>query len=112
MEFKYRQGRISDITDLKNLGVSAWRQFETKLTADNWDKLYNSLSNENTYSDLLNVSDCIICTTENDKIVGMAFLVPKGNPTDIYDKDWCYIRFVSVDPEFGGQGIGRRLTTM
>jgi ribosomal protein S18 acetylase RimI-like enzyme len=112
MEFKYRQGRISDITDLKNLGVSAWRQFETKLTADNWDKLYNSLSNENTYSDLLNVSDCIICTTVNDKIVGMAFLVPKGNPTDIYDKDWCYIRFVSVDPEFGGQGIGRRLTTM
>jgi ribosomal protein S18 acetylase RimI-like enzyme len=44
------------------------------------------------------------------KIIGMAFLVPKGNPTDIYKKEWCYIRFVSVDPDFGGQGIGKELT--
>ena len=27
-------------------------------------------------------------------------------------KEWSYIRFVSVDPLFGGQGIGRKLTTM
>ena len=40
----------------------------------------------------------------------MAFLVPHGNPTEIYDENWCYIRFVSVDPEFGGKGIGRQLT--
>ncbi len=112
MNFKYSQGTTSDITGMKNLGISAWRQFETKLTVENWNKLYNNLSDEKTYSDLLNVADCIKCTTENDKIIGMAFLVPKGNPTDIYDKDWCYIRFVSVDPEFGGQGIGRKLTTL
>lgn len=42
----------------------------------------------------------------------MAFLIPKGNPSDIYDKDWCSIRFVTVDPDFGGQGIGRKLTTI
>ena len=112
MNFKYRQGTNSDITDLKNLAISAWRQFETRLTVDNWDKLYKSLSDEKTYSDLIIVSDCIVCTTDSDKIIGMAFLVPKGNPTDIYDKDWCYIRFVSVDPEYGGQGIGKKLTTM
>jgi len=27
-------------------------------------------------------------------------------------KDWSYIRFVTVDPSFGGQGIGRKLTTL
>jgi len=42
----------------------------------------------------------------------MAFLVPSGNPTDIYRKEWSYIRFVSVDPEFTGRGIGRKLTMM
>lgn len=40
----------------------------------------------------------------------MAFLVPHGNPTEIYDKDWCYIRFVTVDPDFAGQGVGKKLT--
>lgn len=40
----------------------------------------------------------------------MAFLVPSGNPTDIYQADWCYIRFVSVHPEFSGKCIGRQLT--
>jgi ribosomal protein S18 acetylase RimI-like enzyme len=42
----------------------------------------------------------------------MAFLVSKGNPTDIYEEEWSYVRFVTVDPDFGGQGIGRKLTTM
>ena len=42
----------------------------------------------------------------------MAFLVPNGNPTDIYEQEWSYIRFVSVEPKFDGQGIGRRLTNM
>ena len=80
------------------------------LTRENWNILNNSLNDDKTYIQLLDKSECIVCTTKNEKIIGMAFLVPKGNPTDIYNKEWSYIRLLTVDPEFGGQGIGRRLT--
>ena len=40
----------------------------------------------------------------------MAFLVPRGNPTEIFQGDWSYIRMVGVDPRFSGKGIGRQLT--
>lgn len=42
----------------------------------------------------------------------MAYLVPSGHPTDIYEAQWSYIRFVTVDPRYSGKGIGRRLTQM
>ena len=110
MNIAYRQGTIYDLDELKNLALKSWGQFQSKLTNDNWAKLYNSLADDKTYLELLDKSDCIVCTADNDKIIGMAFLVPNGHPTDIYDKTWSYIRFVSVDPSFGGQGIGRQLT--
>lgn len=112
MNLIYRQGTMDDFEGLRKLRIKSWKQFETQLTAENWLQLYNSLLDETTYSELLEKSDCIICTTDKEKIIGMAFLVPSGNPTGIYDKEWCYIRFVSVDPDFSGQGIGRKLTTI
>lgn len=112
MSITYRQGTKNDLPKLRELAVSSWLQFQAKLTTENWDKLNANLNNEGTYSELFDNSTCFISTTNDGEIVGMAFLVPKGNPTDIYDKDWCYIRFVTVDPKFGGQGIGRKLTTL
>jgi ribosomal protein S18 acetylase RimI-like enzyme len=110
MDIAYRQGTINDLTDLKKLALKSWAQFQPELTSGNWTKLHAGLADDNTYTELLDKSECIVCTWDKEKIIGMAFLMPKGNPTDIYDKAWSYIRFVSVDPEFGGQGIGRKLT--
>lgn len=112
MDLKYRPGTIDDLSELKKLAIKSWGQFQQKLTSDNWTKLYNTLTDHQTYNDLLNLSNCIVCTSDKDKIIGMAFLVPNGNPTDIYDKEWSYIRFLSVDPNFGGRGIGSKLTMM
>jgi ribosomal protein S18 acetylase RimI-like enzyme len=112
LNITYRQGTKNDLPKLKDLAVNSWEQFQSKLTTKNWKKLYNSLSNNETYTELLEKSTCFIGTTNNDEIIGMAFLVPKGNPTDIYDKDWCYIRFVTVATNFSGQGIGRKLTRL
>ena len=112
MNIAFRQGTKHDLTELKNLAIKSWGQFQPRLTNDNWIKLYNSLTDDKTYTELLDKSNCVVCTFDKDKIIGMAFLVPNGNPTDIYDKEWSYIRFVSVDPDFGGQGIGRKLTTI
>lgn len=112
MKIKFRNATNNDLTDLKNLAIKSWGQFKPNLTTENWEKLNSSLADEKTYMELLDKSESFVATDENDKIIGMAFLVPKGNPTDIYDGDWSYIRFVTVDPDFGGQGIGRKITNL
>ncbi|HEX6426290.1 MAG TPA: GNAT family N-acetyltransferase [Niastella sp.] len=110
MTLNYRAGKIDDLKNIKQLALKSWEQFQPVLTDENWETLSTILTNDNTYINLLNNSQSIICTTEKDTIIGMAFLVSSGNPTDLYDKDWSYIRFVTVDPDFGGQGIGKQLT--
>lgn len=106
----YRQGTSSDLAGLKNLALKSWGQFQNELTNENWQKLRSSLSDDKTFSDLLEKSFCFVCVNEVEELIGMSFLVPRRNPTEIYDESWCYIRFVTVDPDFGGQGIGRKLT--
>lgn len=112
MDIKFRNATNNDLTDLKNLAIKSWGQFRPNLTIENWEKLISSLIDENTYKELLDKSESFVATDDSDKIIGMAFLVPKGNPTDIYDRDWSYIRFVTVDPDFSGQGIGRKITNL
>jgi len=106
----YRQGNFGDLEQLRNLALKSWEQFKKELTTDNWQKLFDNLSSKETYLDLLNNSHCIVCETSDSEIIGMAFLVPNGHPTEIYDAKWACIRFVSVNPYFGGLGIGRQLT--
>ncbi len=106
----YRQGTINDLTKLKNLALKSWSQYKNELTHEYWQKLRASLSDDKTFSDLLGKSCCFVCVNDMEEIIGMSFVLPRGNPTEIYDESWCYIRFVTVDPDFGGQGICRKLT--
>jgi len=112
MNFTYRQGTKDDLQSLKRLAIKSWTPFQKQLTGENWNSLNQTISNDKTYEELINQSTCIVCVADNNNIIGMAFIVPNGNPTEIYLKEWSYIRFVSVDPEFEGKGIGRKLTTM
>ena len=106
----YRRGTISDLTGLKNLALKSWSQYQSGLTDENWQKLRSTLNDDKTFSELLERSYCFVCVNDIEEIVGMSFLVSNGNPTEIYDTSWCYIRFVTVNPDFSGQGIGRKLT--
>ena len=92
------------------MAIKSWSEFKSELTNENWQDLYKTLTNEKTYTDLIEKSYFVVCENLNEEIIGMSFLVPNGNPTEIYDKSWCYIRFVTVDPDFGGNGIGKKLT--
>ena len=106
----FRKGTINDLDQLKELGVRSWTQYKDHLTDENWSELYAILKSSDNYTELLQVSECLICEDDYNQCIGMAFLVPNGNPTEIYDENWCHLRFVSVDPDYRGQGIGRELT--
>ncbi|MCE7041823.1 GNAT family N-acetyltransferase [Dyadobacter sp. CY312] len=108
MAFTYRTATIADIPQLKQLGLDSYGTFQNVLTEDNWAKLHSNLRNETVYTDLLNKSTCYVCVYD-EQIVGMAFFIPNGNPTEIYDAGWSYVRMVGVHPDFGGRGIGREL---
>ena len=111
MELKYRIGTLDDKEKLQELGLISFGQFRDILTEGNWHKLHSYLSAESSYSELLSKSTCFVCEI-NDELIGMAYLVPKGNPTDIFQADWSYIRMVGVNKAYEGMGIGKKLTQM
>jgi len=106
----YRKGSINDLNELKKLAIETWSQYKHELTRENWETLKGILSNDKTWVEVLTNSYSVVCVNEVNEIVGMSFLVPQGNPTELFDKNWCYLRFVTVDRNFTGQGIGRHLT--
>lgn len=110
-ELSYRNATTADIVRLRLLGLNSYGQFKNQLSCDNWKKLETYLESENTYVDLLSKSIGFVCEME-DEIIGMAFLVSSGNPTDIFQKDWAYLRMIGVHTRFAGKGIGKNLTQM
>ena len=111
MELHYREGTTDDIKHLLALGIIAYGRFKQVLTEENRNKMYANLSAEKTYADLIEKSNCFVCAANNE-IVGMAYLMPSGNPTKIFEADWSYIRMVGVDPRFEGMGIAKKLTQL
>lgn len=107
-ELSFRHGTTNDLQQFKELGIITYGQYE-KLLGENWHKLGKMLSDTNTWTHLLKTSTPLVCEI-NNKIVGMAFLVSTGNPTDIYPEDATYIRMVGVHPDHTGKGIAKKLT--
>jgi ribosomal protein S18 acetylase RimI-like enzyme len=107
----YRHGSMDDLPQLKELGIISYAEFSKVFTHDNWEIMNNNLHNEERLADIINRSKVFVCEA-SDTIVGMAYLVPGGNPTNIYPADWSYIRMVGVHPGHRGLGIGKRLTGM
>lgn len=107
--FTYRQADLNDLPSLKSVAVEAWSPYAEKFDPEFRSEFLADLSNDTLYTGLLKKSSCIVCES-NSETVGIAFLIPGGNPTAIYESGWSYIRFVSVVPAYQGKGIGRELT--
>ena len=105
----YRMGTISDVDQLQDLGKIAYGQFQSALTPDNWEIFNGNLQDKQKFIDILNIANCFVCA-DNDKIIGVAYIIPSGNPTDLFKSDWTYIRMVGVNPKYRGQGIAKALT--
>lgn len=111
MEFKYRKGTTEDIDQLQALGILSYGQHQYAMTPENWTKYNSFISNPDNFTSLMSSSTCFLCEYENE-IIGMAFLVSNGHPTEMFEEKWSYIRMVGVNPSFGGKGIAKKLTQM
>ncbi|MEZ4838014.1 GNAT family N-acetyltransferase [Flavobacterium sp.] len=111
MDFKFRKGTIKDKVKLQELGILSYSQHKHAMTPENWNKYSSFMSNPETFTYLMKTSTCFLCEYENE-IIGMAFLVSNGHPTEMFDEQWSYIRMVGVNPNFGGNGIAKALTQM
>lgn len=97
----YKETSADDLKQLKELATIAYTQYSNVLTCENRESFNKSLNDEKALLAPILKSKIFTCTNENT-IVGMAFLIPHGNPTDIYHEDWCYIRMVVVHPALYG----------
>ena len=105
----YRIASLQDIHQLKSLALLAYGQFQELLGAENWQIMKSNLSNEEKTADLLAKATCFVCTNA-DTVIGMAYIMPSGNPTPIFQADWSYIRLVAIHPDHAGKGIAKALT--
>lgn len=110
-ELVYRQGNIADKEQLRDLGIIAYGQYHSLLSPEHSKKLHEVLMDRDKVVQLLDQATCFVCE-HNNQIVGMAYLVPSGNPWDIFLAEWSYIRMVGVHPNYAGKGIAKHLTGM
>ncbi|WP_400079081.1 GNAT family N-acetyltransferase [Winogradskyella sp. R77965] len=107
----YRKANLSDFNKLKSLGIESYSEFSSVLTPKNWKKMNSFLKSDANLLQLIEQSTVFVCEKESD-IIGMIYLVPSGNPTEIFHKNWSYIRFLGVNTNFRGHGIGKKLTDL
>lgn len=107
---KIRKGNIVDLEKVRALAVATWSKYQSDLTSEHWSAMQKSLTDEKLYRELLTNAASFICENENGEVIGMSFLVVSGNPTEIYNEEQCYIRFVTVADAYGGLKLGQQLT--
>ena len=107
--YSFRQATMEDVSQLLALGIQSYGKYEKVLDEDDWEDMKSFISNQQCYEELLLIATCFVALDEK-KIIGMAFLIPQGNPTEIFSAKHCYLRMVGVHPTYAGNGIGRQLT--
>jgi ribosomal protein S18 acetylase RimI-like enzyme len=108
-ELNYRKANEADFEQLKALGKEAYSEFVGVLSKENRAKMHAFLESDSSLKELMKQSTVFVCE-RNTSIVGMIYLVPSGNPTKLFQKEWSYIRFLGVSTSCRGKGIGKQLT--
>jgi ribosomal protein S18 acetylase RimI-like enzyme len=111
MPLQFRLVVPGDKASLIELGLIAYGAFREQVGPEQWQTLESGLSNEENWKKLISISTGFV-SVQDERVVGMAFIVPGGNPWDVFESDWSYIRLVGVHPAFQGRGIARALTRL
>jgi ribosomal protein S18 acetylase RimI-like enzyme len=107
----YRAAEEKDLENLTALALAAYGQLKSYMTDANWKKMQAVLTAADNFPVMIRNSFGFVCE-EKDNLLGMAFLVPSGNPTKIYSKETSYIRMVGVHPGAVGNGIAQLLARL
>jgi ribosomal protein S18 acetylase RimI-like enzyme len=107
----YRVAEQKDLTGLEELALVSYGRLKKHLTPENWTKMETLLKSDQTFPLLVRDCHSFVCE-ENGRLLGMAWLVPSGNPTKVYSAETSYIRMVGVHPDAGGKGIAQTLTKL
>lgn len=109
--FIFRRATSNDMTDIVSLLPAAYQDHQAEIGDEQWNKMKRSLSDQDQITELVESATGFTCQY-NNQLIGIVFLIPSGNPTQIFPADWCYLRFLGVDPNYRGLGIGRKLTQL
>ena len=102
---------MSDFDRLKALGKESYSEFAKVLTQDNWKMMNSYLESDSGLTQLIEQSVVYVCESGSE-LIGMIYLVPSGHPTELFQENWSYIRFLGVNTQFRGFGIGKKLTDL
>lgn len=108
---QYRTAAEGDIEALQELALASYGRLKNKMSPENWVKMQSVLKADENFPVMVRNCYGFVCG-EDSRLLGMAFLVPHGNPTKIYSPDTSYIRMVGVHPDAGGKGIAQALTQL
>ncbi|MDJ0593179.1 MAG: GNAT family N-acetyltransferase [Pleurocapsa sp. MO_226.B13] len=91
----------------KLISVAAYQEYSDRLTAENWQKMKQSLVN---VAKTANDADFILAEAENEIVGAIAYYPPgKSNPR-FFAPNWASLRLLAVTPNYRGQGMGKLLT--
>ncbi len=107
----YRRAEEKDLKALPALALASYGQLRTYLKPADWKKMQAALTAPENFPKMIADSYGFVCE-EDGRLLGMAFLIPSGNPTKIYSKETSYIRLVGVHPSAVGNGIAQELTRL
>ena len=108
---KYRVADQNDLKALEELALASYGRLKIVLSPENWAKMESVLTSNQNFPLLIRDCHSFVCE-ENGRLLGMAFLVPRGNPTKVYSTETSYIRMVGVHPDAVGKGIAQKLTQL
>jgi ribosomal protein S18 acetylase RimI-like enzyme len=107
----YRPANPADKPQLLQLGIDSYGMYKDQLSPEGWQIMHTVLHDAEKSGKLFDSSTCFVCT-ENETIIGMAYLVPSGHAWDVYKAEWAQLRMVGVHPAKQGRGIAKALTRM
>jgi GNAT superfamily N-acetyltransferase len=92
----------------RHLAIAAYGVYEEGLGKEEFAKMMDRFQTKEFWEEIFAKAQAIVCEAEG-ACVGMAFLVPSGNPWRFVKAEWAFVRMVGVLPNMQGRGIARRL---
>jgi hypothetical protein len=82
----FRDASFEDMPQLIALGLISYGQFKDVIGEGAWKKMSDHIRSEEKLRSLLTISKCFVCM-DASKMVGMAHIIPSGNPWE-YKNGW------------------------